>query len=56
MAYDKWKVMRIISNEVKFVNKGALIPLIINDHIKYDMQMYIFVRYSMVHRHIYFLL
>ena len=46
--------MRIISNKVKFVNKGAVISLINMDHIKYDIQMYIFVRYSMVNRNVYF--
>ena len=37
--------MRIISNKVKFINKGAVISLTIMDHIKYDIQMYIFGRY-----------
>ena len=45
--------MRIIYNKVKFVNKGAVISLIILDHIKYDIQMYVFVRYIMVNRNVY---
>ena len=54
IAYDNLiEVIRMISNKVKFVNKGAVISLISMNHIKYDIQMYIFVRYSMVNRNVY---